>query len=155
MSSRWLTVSLVVFGFGAVTIGCGGNSPRPPMGKVSGKVTYDGTAVNQGRVTFTPVTGDGDSGGTSAMGVIESDGSYSLTTFNTGDGALVGQHIVTVVVPTEDIRELNKPRPDGSIPYILPKELVPKRYTDPKLTPLRYTVEAGQNSIDIPLSSKK
>jgi hypothetical protein len=154
MSSRWLTVFLVAFGFGAATIGCGGNSPRPPMGKVSGKVTYDGQPVDKGRVTFIPASGDGDSGGTSAMGVIESDGSYSLTTFNTGDGAMVGQHIVTVVVPTEDIRELNKPRPDGSIPYILPKELVPKKYTDPALTPLRNTVAAGNNEINIELKSK-
>jgi hypothetical protein len=151
MSSRWLTVSVIAFGFGLVTIGCNKDSPRPPMGKVSGKVTYDGMPVDKGRVTFTPINGDGDSGGTSAMGVIESDGSYSLTTFNTGDGAMVGQHIVTVVVPTEDIRELNKPRPDGSIPYILPKELIPKKYTDPSQTPLRNTVAAGNNEINIEL----
>jgi len=151
MSSRWLTVCVVASGFCALAIGCGGNSPRPPMGKVSGKVFYDGAPVNTGRVTFTPVSGEGDSGGTPAMGVIESDGSYVLTTFNTGDGAMVGQHIVTVVVPMEDLRDLNKPGPKGEIAYKLPKELVPKKYTDPATSPLRNTVTAGDNKIDIEL----
>ncbi len=122
------------------------------MGRVSGTVTYDGKPVDKGRVTFTPVSGEGDSGGTSAMGPIESDGSYSLTTFNTGDGAMAGQHIVTVVVPIEDIDELNKPRPDGSIAYKLPKELIPQKYNDPKSSPLRNTVVAGENNkLDIEL----
>ena len=58
---------------------------------------------------------------------------------------------VTVVVPTQDIVELNKPRADGSIPYILPKELIPRKYTDPKETPLRNTVVAGDNTINIDL----
>jgi hypothetical protein len=151
MSAKWLTVSVVALSCSAISIGCGGKVERPAMGRVHGTVTFDGKPVDKGRVTFTPVSGDGISGGTSAMSPIESDGTYNLTTFDTGDGAIVGQHIVTVIVPTEDIVALNKPRADGSIPYILPKELIPKKYTDPKQTPLRNTVVAGDNTLNIDL----
>ncbi len=151
MNLKWLIAPAIALGGGVIAIGCGGTAERPPMGRVHGKVTYDGKLVDKGRVTFSPTSGEGDSGGTSAMGPIESDGSYSLTTFNTGDGALVGQHIVTVVIPTEDIVALNKPGADGSIPYKLPKELIPKKYTDPKQSPLRNTVVAGDNTLNIDL----
>ncbi len=151
MNLKWLIAPPIALLSGLTAVGCGGTAERPPMGRVHGTVTYDGKPVDRGRVTFSPIASEGDSGGTSAMGPIESDGSYSLTTFNTGDGAFVGRHIVTVVVPTEDIVALNKPRADGSIPYKLPKELIPKKYTDPKQSPLRNTVEAGDNSLNIDL----
>jgi hypothetical protein len=151
MSIKWLTVSAAVLACSPIAVGCGGSTQRPQMGRVHGTVSFDGKPVDKGRVTFTPVAAEGTSGGASAMSPIESDGSYSLTTFDTGDGAIVGQHVVTVVVPTQDINELNKPKADGSIAYILPKELIPKKYTDPKETPLRNTVVAGDNKIDIDL----
>jgi len=132
--------------------GCGADANRPKLAKVSGKVLYNGKPLDKGEVIFTP---DKDKGGTSgqvATGKIESDGSFTLTTFNTDDGAVLGQHVVTVIVPTADIKELNKPRPDGSIPYILPKAGVPEKYAKGDSSPLRYTVEEGkQNNFEIPL----
>lgn len=121
------------------------------MGKVYGTVTYDGKPVTKGKVTFSPVASEGISGGTASMGLIETDGTYTMTTFDTGDGAIIGQHIVTVTVPAQDINELNQPKADGSIAYVLPKELIPKKYTDPRESPLRNTVAAGNNKIDIDL----
>jgi hypothetical protein len=151
MSGKWLAASAVALGCVSMGLGCGGRTEKPPMGRVRGIVTYDGKPLNKGRITFTPVSGDGVSGGTSAMSPIESDGSYDLTTFDTGDGAIVGQHIVTVSVPIEDINELNKPKADGSIAYILPKEFIPKKYTNPKDSPLRNTVVAGDNKLNVEL----
>ena len=131
--------------------GCGDNAVRPEMGRVQGTVTYQGKRLEKGLVTYTPVSSSGVSGGTNALGQIESDGSYTLTTFNTGDGAILGQHVVTVSVPSQDIRELNKPRADGSIPYILPKSAIPARYTDSTKSPFRQTVVAGKNVFDLEL----
>ena len=151
MTGKCLAVSTVALGFLAVVLGCEGRTGKPPMGKVHGIVTYDGKPLDKGRVTFTPVSGEGESGGNNAMSPIESDGSYELTTFDTGDGAIVGQHIVTISVPAEDINKLNKPKADGSIAYVLPKEFIPKKYTNPKDSPLRNTVAEGDNTIDIEL----
>src|SRR4051812_24314393 len=86
----------LVFAF--ATVGCGGDANMPKLGKVSGKVTYKGQPVTSGHIVFTPAAGKGGDTGQTATGEIESDGSYTMTTFNTGDGAILGQHIVTVTV---------------------------------------------------------
>ncbi len=151
MSHKCLTAPSLTLGLSLILAGCGGRSEKPPMGRVHGTVTFDGKPVTKGKVTFTPVASEGISGGTASMGLIETDGTYTLTTFDTGDGAIIGQHIVTLSVPTEDINDLNKPKADGTIAYVLPKELIPRKYTDPRETPLRNTVTAGDNLFDIEL----
>lgn len=154
MPGKWLAGCAVAFGVASIVVGCGGRAEKPAMGRVRGTVMYEGKPLDKGRITFTPIAGDGISGGTSAMSPIASDGSFDLTTFDTNDGAIVGQHNVTVTVPTQEINDLNKPKADGSISYVLPKELVPKKYTDPATTPLKNTVVAGDNNFTIELMKK-
>src|SRR5262245_3303776 len=69
--------------------GCGGG---PTLGRVTGKVTYAGKPVTQGRIWFYPEAGR------AALGEIGPDGTYTLTTFKPNDGALVGPHRVAVHV---------------------------------------------------------
>ena len=78
--------------------GCG--SGLPERGKVTGKVTFNGKPVPEGTVTFYPQTGR------SASGRIQPDGTYTLTTFDEGDGAIVGSHEVTI----EAVRFAGAPR---------------------------------------------
>src|SRR5260370_767749 len=66
--------------------GCGG----PKVATVTGKVTIGGKAVTGGKIMFYPESGR------MALGEIGPDGSYSLTTFKPGDGALVGPHRVAI-----------------------------------------------------------
>jgi hypothetical protein len=122
------------------------------MGRVSGKVTHNGKPVTGGSVVFTPVGGTQSSAARIATGQIESDGSYTLTTFDTGDGAVLGQHTVTVESrPTgEEFKKLNL-KPDGRIAYKLPKATIPDKYLKTDRSPLKHTVEAGNNTIDIDL----
>lgn len=136
--------------------GCSGTDPDlPKLAKVSGKVTYNGKPVTKGSVIFTPVAGDkGDASGQVATGQIGADGSYELTTFNTGDGAVIGQHTVTIEAPSEDINKLNQPKEDGTIAYILPKPAVPEKYTKPSSSPLKQTVVEGANVFNLELSDK-
>lgn len=79
--------------------GCSGGAKQAATGKVSGKVTYEGKPVEAGSITFTPVTtGASAETGVAAKpagGSIQSDGSYTLTTYVDGDGAIVGRHTVT------------------------------------------------------------
>jgi len=151
MRGRAWCLAVVASAACSVLPGCGGSVVRPEMAQVQGSVTYRGKKIDKGLVTYTPVNSSGVSGGTNALGPIESDGSYSLTTFNTGDGAILGQHVVTVSVPSQDIRELNKPKADGSIAYILPKSAIPARYSDSTKSPLRQTVVVGKNVFDLEL----
>src|SRR5262249_3000951 len=84
--------------------GCAGSDAgKPKVAPVSGKVTKKGgQPLTHGDITFTPSEGGS---GQIATGQIGPDGSYTLTTFNTGDGAVLGKHKVTVVArSTEDMR---------------------------------------------------
>ena len=79
--------------------GCSGGAKQAATGKVSGKVTYEGKPVEAGSITFIPIS-EGTSADTGvaikpAGGTIKSDGSYVLTTYQDGDGAVVGRHKIT------------------------------------------------------------
>jgi hypothetical protein len=73
--------------------GCGSDSGQY-VGKtvpVKGKVTYKGKSLTQGEIVFEP-----NSAGREAHGNIEPDGTFELTTFKAGDGAVPGTHRVAV-----------------------------------------------------------
>jgi hypothetical protein len=152
---------MLVRGFGRLSVvvvlsllvlGCGGAAGRPPLGKVSGKVTYNGNPVTSGSVMFTPVGGSASDAARIATGQIESDGSYMLTTFDTGDGAALGQHIVTVESrgDLEAMKKMNL-KPGGIIAYKLPKPAIPEKYTKTDRSPLKHTVVEGSNTVNIEL----
>jgi hypothetical protein len=148
MSVRHL-LSLVA-GLGLVyhLSGCSADPNMPKLGKVSGKVSYQGKPLDAGRVVFTPVAGKGGESDQGASGEINSDGSYEMTTFNTGDGAVLGQHIVTVVVQKG---EMPKPDANGHINYVLPKNATPAKYATADKSPLRCTAVAEGMTFDIEL----
>ena len=69
---------------------------------VSGKVTCNGQPITEGYVLFTPIldaSADPKKSGKSAYGTIQPDGTYTLTTYEEGDGALLGRHEVRVYRP--------------------------------------------------------
>ena len=132
-------------------VGCSRDPTMPKLGKVHGKVTYEGKPVDSGTVTFNPILGKGGETGQNATGQIESDGSYEMTTFNTGDGAILGQHVVAVVVREKGSENQGKPKPDSTIDYTMPKIVTPSKYVSVETSPLRYTVREGDNTFDIDL----
>jgi hypothetical protein len=139
-----------VVGLSVWFAGCAGDSGRPKVAPVSGKVTQNGKTLTMGDVTFTP-TGGMPGTGHVATGQIGPDGSYRLTTFNTGDGAVLGTHKVTVVVRSPaDMRKMNELK-GGKIAYKLPPSSAPPKYSQVESTPLKFTVEDKDNKIDIPL----
>jgi len=65
---------------------------------VVGKVTIDGQPFTQGKVMFAPIAaGKSSEAGRPAFGRLQSDGSFELGTYEPGDGAVVGEHWVTVI----------------------------------------------------------
>lgn len=85
LSAGWLPAIVLVWSFA----GCGPD--RPETISVTGTVTLDGSPVSGAVVAFTPV-----GGGRPATGTTDGSGKFTLTTFDDGDGALPGQHLVAV-----------------------------------------------------------
>jgi len=87
-----------------------------------------------------------------AMAAINEDGTFELTTFDTKDGAMLGEHVVTVT-STRTIGEM----PDEfseeakAAPAVQPRLewLVPEKYSRKDASPLRETVTEGRNVINI------
>jgi hypothetical protein len=92
MSGRfpWLIVLIA----GGVA-GCGADNGLT-LGRVRGKITYQGELVRWGRILFTPDRARGTEGPT-AMGLISKEGTYALATESADDGVIVGFHKVGIV----------------------------------------------------------
>lgn len=149
MNSRRVPVTLAGLALLSLALGgCSHDPNMPKLGRVYGKVTYNGKPVGSGHVVFTPAAGKGGDTGQTASGDIESNGSYELTTFKSGDGAILGEHVVSVEVREGDMPQ---PKADSTIQYVLPKSVIPTKYSSPDTSPLRYTVKEGSNSFDIDL----
>ena len=149
MSVRFLISFATGLGLACSIGGCSGDPTMPKLVKVHGKVSYNGKPLDGGRVVFTPAAGKGGETGQGASGEIDTNGTYEMTTFNTGDGAILGQHVVTVVA--REKRELPKPDSDSHIKYELPKSLTPLKYATADKSPLRCTVVEGMPPFDIEL----
>ncbi|WP_337176611.1 hypothetical protein [Paludisphaera sp.] len=120
--------------------GCGESGPT--MGRVHGKVTYNGQPVPKGTITFVPTA----PGGRNATGAIAEDGTYALQTEAPGDGAIVGDYKVTVAARDDVILDyIPKKAPP-------PKRLTPEKYENPETSGLTAKVERGSNTRDFALT---
>ncbi len=132
--------------------GCaGGMGGKPPMAKVTGKVTYKGAPVTQGTITFFPIEDKGAKNQLPAVGELSSNGSFELTTFDTGDGAVLGQHKAVLKVSSFPAGTLPGNSPDDIRKMESDKSVIPPQYTNPEKTPLKYTVVEGKNDFAIEL----
>ena len=117
--------------------GCG--SDRFKTATVRGKVTYKGKPVPNGTINFMPASGP------SASGEIQRDGSYTLTTYRSGDGAAPGSYTVVIVA----MADMSGKLPENRNP--LPPSIVPDKYTNVATSPLRAGVKDQENIIDFNL----
>ncbi|AGA30673.1 hypothetical protein [Singulisphaera acidiphila] len=119
-----------------VTIsGCGGrDKDELPAVAAAGKVTYKGSPVSKGTMYFLPDKGRPSTG-------IIKDGSFTLTTYTDGDGAVAGKHQVGVLV-TEEV-----PTKGGDF---VPKYLIPEKYSQPENSGIAIDIPpAGNTNIQI------
>ena len=123
--------------------GCGGSNQAETR-KISGTVTLDGRPLTQGYVLFVPDKG------LAAKGPIQSDGGYTLGTYGSADGAVLGTHRVAVVC-----REEAPPVQDKDLGIEIPRpgrSLIPDRYSDTATSGLTFEVTPdGPNTFDIQL----
>jgi hypothetical protein len=99
---RALILALCVFAF-TVATGCGRSSFE--IAPVHGAVSVDGKPLFQGKVMFAPRAKGERDPGKPAWGEIAKDGAYRLTTFKKDDGAVVGEHWITIINSNEELPE--------------------------------------------------
>jgi hypothetical protein len=116
-------------------VGCGPSSGTVP---VKGKVTYQGKPVTRGRITFEPIKlADSRAPVRPSMAPIQQDGSFKMSTFESGDGVQPGEYKV-IIWAVE-----NEPGDDdwGKIGSTFELGwLVPEKYGYSTSTPLTVTV---------------
>ncbi len=89
--SLWLLGTLLLGG----AFGCGsGVSSRVPVAPAKGQITYDGKPIANALVIFHPLNPDKDAPKPRAK--VESDGSFVVETYDSKDGAPVGDYAVTI-----------------------------------------------------------
>jgi hypothetical protein len=90
-------VMLVVVAVGLVAVcGCG----APTMAPVKGQVMFNGKPVPDASLTFSPLGAEGQKEtGKPGTGYTDENGQFELSTFKNYDGALIGSHSVTVMLP--------------------------------------------------------
>jgi len=140
-SHRVARIQLLLLG-SLVLGGCGDG--RPETIPVRGRITWNGSPVSGGRIMFYPEHGR------PAMGVIGSDGHYSLDTFEPG------RHRVTIHAtqtaesggPKSFAEELSGV---SGVAEVNLQWLVPEEYSRRETTPLTAEVVPEHNTIDFDL----
>lgn len=104
---NWRALSCLCSLLGLAAIGCG--SSEFQLAQVTGVVTIDDKPYPGGKVIFAPVAkNDSLIAGRTSFGILDDQGQFILSCYKQGDGAIVGQHTVTLFRAEDD----NSSRPD-------------------------------------------
>jgi hypothetical protein len=131
---------LMVLGVG----GCGASISTAP---VEGTLTLDGKPIGKAAVIFA-LDGEGPAAAVRSVGQTDEQGRFRLRTESGQEGAVPGQHRVTI----EDLAWYDAPRDvEGSV-IKLPKRRFPAIYSDPLQTPLRVTIQPNSQQVELQMS---
>jgi len=106
----------------AMVLGAGCRGGRLPVAPVQGKVLYRGNPLEFGGVMFQPDVGP------PAKGKINPDGTFRLTTYREGDGAVIGVHRVRVTC--FDIQRPGYQQAQSEQEAGAGRSLIPRKYTN-------------------------
>ncbi len=155
LSSRFLFVRKAVFCTALLAVaglslpGCGGAQATIDRQPVSGKITLDGTPLDQGAIRFEPFA---DTKPRTTAGSPIQNGNYDIPK---AGGLPPGKYMVSITsseagppLPTDPAEAMNaagkmQPKP----------ERIPARYN--QNTELVVEIKSGSNQHDFPLTSKK
>ena len=146
---------IAVIAFAALLSGCGG-SDAPSVAPVTGVVTYQGKPVAGATVNFIK-----EGAPRSGVGITNAEGRFQISTFANNDGAIIGDHVVTVVKKAVTA-DLAQPTATGATPEDMMKRMraeaekpaekvktdeLPVKYANPTVSGLKAIVspEASKN----------
>lgn len=131
----WRTAVLVLLA--TIAGACGSN--RLPTAPVSGKVQFQQQPLRFGIVLFVPNVGP------MARGTIDKDGSFRLSTYHPGDGAVVGKHRIQIIC-NESLNPDGPPRSEeDKRERGVGASLVPAKYANYATSGLEFEVTPGSN----------
>jgi hypothetical protein len=130
---------VLLLGLVASASGCGGVRTYP----VEGTVVIKGTTTPARELAGYQVQFESEQPRTSAVGVVEADGTFRLGTKREGDGAVPGKHRVALTPPLETE---GKPRP---------KNLLADRYRSFETSPLEVTIKPQANTVTLEVELKR
>lgn len=140
----------------ACLIGCGGDSSKPDLFAVDGVVNFKGAPVEGATVTFSSAAAP-----RSATGMTDSSGNFRLTSYDTNDGAIVGEHMITIsksasagaasgVMTQENAKEMMSKNigmmSGGKMSEMKPESVLPVKYADAKTSGEKRTVSATEGN---------
>jgi hypothetical protein len=135
LRSKWASVFQCSAFAVLLLAGCG----QKQAASLTGTVTLDGKPLTTGTVAFQPVAG-----GPLSYAGIHPDGSYKVST-GTDRGLPAGEYAVTVVA--------SEPPSNASGGMAVGRLLTPTRYGKAETSDLQFKVSAGNNQIDLRLTS--
>ena len=143
----------------AFSVGCGVEA-GPVIAPVHGVVTLDGKPIEGAEVNFRVKDGPRVS-----IGLTNGKGEYKLTTFNTGDGAIVGENMVSIRQTPKDVTstgglsldnmKAGKAHLDGgvqraaaekSLATMAASATIPQKYANPEKSGLKRSVVVGDKN---------
>jgi hypothetical protein len=120
----------------AILVASGCNTEtRVPVFPVSGKLTYQGQAPVGAQVVLHPVNTSGTNE-VAPTGIVLDDGSFKITAYDPEDGAPQGDYVATVQW-FKITKDVGGPGPN----------VIPKKYTNPKTSPIKITVSGGPTEV--------
>lgn len=125
-----LLVTCVMF----VLVGC---DSGPPLGEVSGTITYEGEPIEKATITFSHANGR------SAFARTDANGFYELTFSDGREGALLGENLIAI--------ETARAGTDAEGNFVEYPETLPKKYhADSDIT---RDIKAGKQVFDFALTN--
>lgn len=137
MKSSWLVPAGMVLSSAICLLlsGCGGGHELETA-QVSGTVFYQGKPLPYGTISFQPQAGP------PAMGKIQPDGSFTLSTYGNGDGAIVGPHKVLISATATDAGAT--PAADSNTEMRAAQSVIPTKYSSFSTSGLTADVAVGE-----------
>lgn len=139
--------------------GCGEPTGDPPTAATTGVVTYQGKPVAGAVVSFIK-----EGASRSGVGVTNTDGKFTISTFANNDGAIIGDNLVTVVKKTGAITSSTNPNPQATTPEDMMKQMqsfrdkppdqnaktdeLPTKYANPQASGLKAIVSKDASKND-------
>ena len=131
-------------------VGCGGydkwKDGRPPTYPTTGTVLLDGEPVEGATLVFQPVD---EVAGKPGTAVTDSEGNFSVQTFDPGDGLTEGTHRVSIAktqmldrATKKVVTEVNSDAP------LIEDHLLPKRYSDFSTSKLEVEIQPQRNELE-------
>jgi hypothetical protein len=145
-----------------LSAGCG-SSAHPDVVPVSGTVSYQGQPLAGAQVVF-----HNDKSPRAAAGETDAQGNFKLTTFEPGDGAIIGEYRVSVAKIQSDAELSSASAADPSAAYSqgmnaaasgdmssVQKHELPTKYANPETSGLTATVsKEGPNQLSFQLTDE-